>query len=76
MKLGRKHIGQLFDTHGDGSWVYQLVAVSKGWLLLYSFDGNYYKERAGAHYDWRPFRPTKPWPKQWLAYGWTCAREK
>lgn len=76
MKLGRKHIGQLFDLgSSDGSWVYQLVDVKKGWLLFYTF-GGYFKERVGEHNDWQPFKPLKPWPKNWLESGWLTAKDK
>jgi len=80
MKLTRKHIGKLFDVRGgDGSWVYQLVDVKKGWLLFYSFhagEGAYFKERVGEYHDWRPFRPLKDWPENWRNFGWTTARDK
>ncbi len=76
MKLTKKHIGGLFHIQGsDGSWVYQLVAVKRGWLLFYSFGGQYYKEKVGAT-DWAQFEPTNPWPKDRVEYGWTIARDK
>ncbi len=77
MKLTKKHIGKLFHVAGgDGSWAYQLVDVCKGWLLFYSFNGTYFKERTGEHSDWLFFTPTKPWKKQWIEYGWMTARDK
>ena len=76
MKLTKKHIGQLFDVGGDGSWVYQLVDIKKGWLLFYDFNGRYVKERVGSYSDWRKFIPQNPWPKDWQRYGWTIARDK
>lgn len=77
MKLTRKHIGQLFNVAGaDGSWVYQLADVKKGWLLFYDFRGSYYKERTGEHHDWQPFTPEKWWSNGQLAYGWRTAKDK
>lgn len=75
MKLTRKHIGLLVDNGGDGSWVYQLVAVNKTHLLFYDFHGDYYKERRGKHSYWRPFAPTDPWPRAWVKKGWQEAKE-
>ncbi len=77
MKLSKKNIGQLFDVEdSDGSWVYQLIDIKDGWLLFYDFHGGYMKERVGENADWRPFNPTKPWPKNWIGYGWIIARDK
>lgn len=76
MKLSHKHIGGLFHVQGsDGSWVYQLVDVWRGWLLFYGFDGKYVKEKVGQHNDWERFVPTKPWPRKWIALGWQTAKE-
>ena len=75
MKLTVTHIGQLFDNNGDGSWVYQLVDVNKTHLLFYAFDGKYVKDRRNGQYDWQPFKPTRPWPKNWLKVGWQTAKE-
>ena len=76
MKLNRKHIGGLFHIDSsDGSWVYQLVDVKDGWLLFYEFDGDYYKEKAGAD-DWVRFKPHSPWPENQLRYGWLSAKDK
>lgn len=70
MKLLKKHIGQLFDVAGgDGSWVYQLVAVNKTHLLFYAFGGKYWKEKKGRT-DWRRFRPMKSWRLNWVERGW------
>jgi hypothetical protein len=80
MKLQRKHIGQLFGLRSsDGSWVYQLVDVKKGWLLFYTFhagEHSYYKERVNSHSDWIRFEPVNPWPKNWKEYGWLSAKDK
>lgn len=75
MKLTKKHIGLLVDNGGDGSWVYQLVAVSRTHLLFYDFHGTYVKERRNQYRDWREFTPTSPWPKRWLQRGWAEAKE-
>lgn len=75
MKLSRKHIGQLFDNGGDGSWVYQLVAINRTHLLFYDFHGSYVKEKRGRYNDWRPFKPAHPWPKDWTEFGWETAEE-
>lgn len=74
MKLTKVHIGGLFTTPmSDGIWVYQLVDVKKGWLLLYDLCGEYYKEEMGAD-DWIKFVPKKHWPKVWIKNGWAMAR--
>lgn len=76
MKLTHKHVGQLFHVQdSDGSWVYQLVDVWRGWLLFYDFHGTYVKEKIGKHSDWERFVPTKPWPRRWKAWGWQSAKE-
>lgn len=76
MKLTKKHVGSLFNVEGsDGSWVYQLVAVSRTHLLFYDFHGTYVKERKGEHKDWLQFEPTNPWPESWVKYGWLGAKE-
>lgn len=75
MMLNKTHIGKLFDNGGDGSWVYQLVAVSRTYLLFYDFNGNYIKEKRGKWNDWQEFEPTNPWPVLWLKSGWHTAKE-
>jgi len=58
MKLTRKHIGQLFDNHGDGSWVYLLVDLTKDWLFFYCFaNAEYTVIATKENFDWTPFNP-------------------
>jgi len=70
MKLTKKHIGQLFDNYGDGSWMYQLVDVNKkGHLLFWSFtcDGFVIDD----HTDWQPFVPNvNLWSEKQIKEGW------
>jgi hypothetical protein len=75
MKLTKKHIGGLYNTkESDGSWVYQLVDVQDGWLLFYTFNGKFWKERVGAHKDWQRFaRP--PWLRKDKQEGWEEAED-
>ena len=74
MKLTRKHIGGLFTNGDDGSWVYQLVAIKGKELLFYTFDRDRYEVDTNKFADWKRFQPRKPWPKNWIEYGWATAR--
>lgn len=75
MRLTKKDIGKLFDVvGGDGSWIYQLIAVKKGKLLFYSFDGTYRVDLACFN-DYRPFRPRKEFPESWVNAGWITAKK-
>ena len=75
MTLTKKHIGKLFDVSGgDGSWCYQLVDIKGKELLFYCFTRGEYEVDTNKYKDWRPFKPTNPWPKEWLKWGWERAR--
>lgn len=76
MKLTRKNINQLFDVPGsDGSWVYQLVAVSRTELLFYTFksSGYSYEIESRQSDGWRHFKP-QPQDKRWIKRGWCTGR--
>lgn len=82
MKLTKKHIGKLVTNGDDGSWVYQVVDVKKGYILFYGFGSSavgedpYYKEQVGKWDDWHLFIPRKLWPKKWVQLGWKTAKEE
>lgn len=74
MKPSRKDINKLFDVDGaDGSWIYQLIAVSKTELLFYCFGSDRYEIEDRKHNDWRLFVP-QPYSKRDIKYGWENGR--
>lgn len=75
MKLTKRHINELFDVEGgDGSWVYQLVDVSKTELLFYCFGSCRYEiEPKNKFKDWRRFKP-QAHKESHVKYGWTIGR--
>lgn len=75
MKLKRKHIGKLFDCRGaDGSWVYQLIDIRDGELLLYSLTSGLFEIESRKHKDWRRFRPQTLFDAAQTEDGWKKGR--
>ena len=74
MKLNKKHIGQLFDNSGDGSWCYQLVAIKGKELLFHVINTSRYEIDTNRYADWKRFTPRKLWPKDWVKRGWEQGR--
>lgn len=75
MKLKKKHIGGVFDVEGaDGSWAYQLVALTKDEALFYVIDTDRFEIESRKYHDWRPFQGRMEFSKKSIAEAWKTAR--